>query len=306
MAKIGDVLKVTRDDLNDFPKDTKDLIMDLQKEGWRASRSGSNHVVLLAPDGFTRITASRNKNSYKYLQEDLKRANAAHTRNIKEKSEDMLSEKHACPRENCPKFFNSEESLDLHIDVDHEGFLLCPEENCKETYARPQALARHRQVAHGYISPNRERRKAQEAKRAGRDILNDVMKTVDSGDFGLGDDSDTPIVSKMSRESTGRPLTEMEEAVEIANAGIPDPPVKSINGVVVKGDWKPVYDGEDIVGHSLYVEPEAKDVERIDFLDDRDSWVVDDPDMMSHPVNTLRQILNAVGLDMEVRVWRKK
>lgn len=289
MVKIGEALKLSRGDLGGYPQDTIKLIMDMQNDGWRATRSGSSHVVMMAPEGTHRITVSRNKNSAKFLSEDLKRYNAARGIDTKEEKEEVVvrvvTEKHPCPRDSCPRAFNSEEALKVHVDVDHDGMLLCPEEGCRETRETAQKMAIHRTHAHGYVSPRKAQRKKQEADRASRKVLDQVMSDVD------------------------KPLTEMEEAVEIANEGIPEGPVKFVNDgvVVVPDDWKPVYDGEgDIVGHSLHAEPNPEDVERVEFLDERDSWVVEDEDLLStSTVTTLRKVLNAVGLDMEVRVWRK-
>lgn len=55
------------------------------------------------------------------------------------------------------------------------------------------------------------------------------------------------------------------------------------------------------------VEPEAEDV---DFIDDRDSWTVDPEELFGIYLNTQVKdrlaVLGAVGIEYEIRVWRKK
>jgi len=164
--KLGDTLKVTRDEIIDFPKDTIELILDLQKEGWRAQRSNRNHVMLLAPDGVTRYSASRNVSSAKYLAEDIRRYKAGEERQEPEKEEAeevAFHEKFPCPQVDCPRSFASQKKVNVHLAVDHEGQLKCPD--CDETRENKRKLSIHRTHAHGYVSPRKAQRKAQEARR---------------------------------------------------------------------------------------------------------------------------------------------
>lgn len=216
MVKIGDVMKVDRSDVLDFPGDAVDLLMLLQKNGWRAQRSNRNHVMLLAPDGVSRYSLSKNPNSAKYLMEDVRRYEKGEKSLSKEEIDRMntevvedvvVTEKFPCPHTNCFKTFMSQDHLNVHIGVDHENMLVCPEKDCFELFTRPQSLGRHRQIKHGYESPNYKKRKAKEEERRQAE---DAMKTsllMGEGSNGVNNARET--VEKVlgeASESTGRIL----------------------------------------------------------------------------------------------------
>lgn len=159
---IGDALTVTRDDIKDFPPATITMILDMQKQGWRAQRSNRNHVMLLAPDGMTRLSASRNAASSKYLGEELKRYNAKIPTQVL-LTDGPKAPRFPCPRSGCNKVFNSLENLSIHNNVDHEGLFKCPD--CMTFHKDSRRLNMHRARNHGYESPSKAKRLRQEAAR---------------------------------------------------------------------------------------------------------------------------------------------
>lgn len=257
--KVGELLKVTRDDIQDFPGDTIQLIMDLQKEGWRAQRSNRSHVMLLAPDGVTKYSASRNANSAKYLSQDIakyKRGETMHgePENIEEVK--VQHEKFPCPHTDCPKQFVSQEKLNVHVAVDHEGYLKCPD--CDEVRANNRALSQHRSRKHGYVSPRYKRRKELEADKV--KALNEVLEV------------------STSKEGPEFVLREMRDPSEIYRQ--------------TRAQLAPD------------VDPEVVRTEDIEFIDSRDSWVLNHHNIIDRRIGTLEQILDAIGLRMEIRVWK--
>lgn len=156
--------QVTREDLKAFPHKTADIILEQQKRGWRGSMQSNGHVSLLAPDGETRLTVSRNPNSAWYLTEELTKY--YRKKPVLSKEQKTVDEKILCPRPGCSRTYNSLEKLNIHIGVDHDGLFKCPE--CDELFPRATTLGWHRSAAHGYVSPNRAKRQAQEKARRER------------------------------------------------------------------------------------------------------------------------------------------
>lgn len=275
---IGDLLKVTRDDIQDFPGDTIELILELQKEGWRAQRSNRNHVMLLAPDGVTKYSASRNASSAKYLREDIARYKRSVGDELAKEEEVPKQEKVPCPRPDCPKFFASLDHLNFHIAVDHEGRLGCPEKDCFETFSKANVLGRHRQLVHGYVSPKYAKRKAQEAKRAEKNVLDDIIDTVDMGELGT-DSDETPAVS--DEMPNPKPARFGVDVVETYMEGV----------------------GAFNSSEDVRVDRTENDVE---FIDNRDSWVIAHKPLRRRRIEDIEQTYAAAGLKMEIRVWREK
>jgi uncharacterized C2H2 Zn-finger protein len=278
MVAIGDSMQLRREDILDFPADTIKLILDMQKDGWRAQRSSKNHVMLLAPDGETRLGASRNPSSAKYLSEDLRRYNKAQGKEevvpVKVKT---VIQKHSCPRPGCPKAFATEEALNVHIDVEHEGMIKCPD--CNKTFFRASALGRHRQAIHGYVSPNRAKRLEQEAKRKEKD------EEIEHSEHMVG-------IAEVMGNSSRAGLPPYEgDLVETRTEGLLTRPHVDIKRV----------DPESV---SIYIEPDPQDVEHISFIDDRDSWTLDLEDILDMDIRTLARVLGAAGLKLELRTWK--
>src|SRR6187402_2748032 len=177
MVAVGDLIKVTRDDIQDFPGDTIKLVLEMQKDGWRAQRSNRNHIMLFGPDGETRLSASRNADSARYLAEDLRKYNKANGKEEKVVKVRTVSQKFPCIKEDCNRTFNSAENLTLHVGLDHDGLIKCPD--CNELAKDAKTLGRHRGIKHGYVSPRYAKRKAAEAKREKRDKA-ELFEVVDS------------------------------------------------------------------------------------------------------------------------------
>ncbi len=336
--KVGDLLKVTRDDIQDFPGDTTQLIMDLQKEGWRAQRSNRNHVMLLAPDGVTKYSASRNANSAKYLREDIARYNRGDKEVIEHPEEEEAAvpahEKFPCPHSDCIKFYASQEKLNVHIAVDHDGWVKCPD--CDEVRATTRSLSHHRRSEHGYVSPRYKQRKAQEANREAKKVQDEVIATVDEGHILTpapdGMKFDTHFTDRMIETTVVPvedvmvigPITPEQKALKEAakdlypdklNFGVIeggvtefDPPLQ-FNQYVKEADKK--LDAAEIYRQTRAQLSAGEDVEvvrtaDIEFIDSRDSWVLDHYEIANRRIGTLEQILDAVGLRMEIRVWKPK
>lgn len=301
MAKVGDILKISRADIQDFPGDTINLIMQMQKDGWRAQRSNRNHVMLFGPDGTTRLSASRNADSAKYLGEDLRKYNKA---NGKEEREPVVvkrvTQKWPCPRPGCPKIFASESKLNAHIGVDHEKLLKCPD--CDDTFKDPKTLGRHRGLKHGYVSPRYAARKAQEAKREAKKVLDEVVETHtnDEPEF-----FPEPKLEETRNFETGVAEPWVIGKINSTGGVISDShgvyAYGKLNAGVLDSDISLVRKGPDIVGGSIYAQPE---VEHVDFLDERDSWTADLEDIYEMTIRDFQTTLKAAGLKMEIRVWK--
>ena len=255
MPSIGDQLVLRRGDLTNFPKETVDLILDMQKEGWRGHRNNQGHVKMLAPDGETYVMATQNPNSPTYLRSGYNQYNKKHGKEEVNIPSPKLAQKWPCARPTCPKVYLSEEQLNTHIAVDHEKMLLCEYGGCFEVRASNQKLSIHMTHAHGYVSPRKAQRKKQEAAKAKKEeILNGEPKN-------------------------GR-LDFVENTVDTLYSS--------------KFDHKFVDDSEVVR------------TDDVSFIDDRDSWVMDINDISDRRVGTLKQVLEAAGLNLEVRVWKDK
>jgi uncharacterized C2H2 Zn-finger protein len=286
MVTIGDQLKLRRDDIKAWPEETIKLILEMQKDGWQAYRSNNHHVVLMAPDGETTLGASTNKNSAKYLAEKLRAYNKA---NGKEKKvvtpaevKSKVSQKWPCARPDCIKVFATEGKLNRHIAVDHEGKFGCPD--CDEVFSTPQGLGRHR-TKHGYVSPKYEQRQKQAENRKKKSAKEDAVKVEEPKET---EQVPASVVDETSK-STGRGES---ETVHMAF---------DTDGVTVQtplGQFAfPAVVTEEIV----------PSVEHVSFIDDRDSWTIDlVEEIQAQKIRHLKRTLNSVGLEMEIRVWRKK
>lgn len=166
MVSIGDQLELKRSDLLNFPKDTVDLILEMQKDGWRGHRNSQGHVKMLAPDGKTHVMATSNKNSATYVKSGYNQYKKKHGEKKVNSSSQKVVQKWPCARPGCPKVYASEQQLSDHIMVDHEKKLLCPDKDCHEVRDTKQKLTIHMTHAHGYVSPRKAQRKKQEANRA--------------------------------------------------------------------------------------------------------------------------------------------
>ena len=155
MPSIEEATSITRADLLRFPKPTADIILSLQKNGWRVSINKNTHARLLAPDGVTIVGATTNKNSHVYLQQQVLKYNAGEP--IEEPVKATTSEKVRCPRPDCGKWFSDLDHLNIHINVDHENMAKCPD--CDYTHRLSRIVMIHRSKSHGYESPSKARRK---------------------------------------------------------------------------------------------------------------------------------------------------
>lgn len=343
--KLGDILKVTRDDVQDFPGDTVDLIMDLQKEGWRAQRSNRNHVMLLAPDGVTRYSASRNASSAKYLAEDIARykkgdkLDGVNDADIQEKVEHehdfspygnrmfrcsvcgetftekdrliMVAKKVPCPHTDCPRVFISQEKVNVHLAVDHEGHVKCPD--CDETRENNRKLSIHRTHAHGYESPRKAQRKRQEAARREKDgvvqvyldgasdeLVSSTLQT--RGEIVLEAGAEG---AREAGESTGRAIKNVDPSGvkfdkelifdHLSARAITDS--MAVDSLVRRDGISELKRARGIVDDIM---PE---VEPLEFIDERDSWTLDLESIMDMDIRTVARVLHAAGLKLEMRSW---
>lgn len=295
--KVGEALKVTRDDIQDFPGDTIQLIMDLQKEGWRAQRSNRNHVMLLAPDGVSRYSASRNASSAKYLAEDVRRYKAGEERQPPEVEEEKTvvpaSPKFPCPQKDCQKFYASQEKLNIHIAVDHEGYLKCPD--CDETRADLRRLNIHRTRTHGYVSPRKAQRKQQEANR-------EAVKAQLEKSAGFREDFEK--LQEKAEKSIGR--EKLMDHMSLENI-VPDESRISLKGIEFT---QTVNVPDDVSPEDIYRETKNQLVsggytDKLDFIDERDSWTLDLTGIMDMPIGDVARVLHAAGLRLEMRSWKE-
>lgn len=178
MPSIGDQLLMQRSDLLTFPRKTVDLILEMQKEGWRGHRNAQGHVKMLAPDGKTHVMATQNPNSPTYLRSGYNQYKKKQGKEEMNSPSPKQAQKWPCARPTCPKVYATEQQLNTHIAVDHEKMLVCEYTNCFETRANKQKLSLHMTAKHGYVSPRKAQRKKQEAARADKEVLDQVMDEV--------------------------------------------------------------------------------------------------------------------------------
>lgn len=155
-----------------FPSDTITLILKAQREGWRVYWGSQNHLIMLAPDGKTRLTVSRNSGSAKYLSDDLRRYER-NNRSPKEESVSVPTPKFVCPRPDCNKTYVSLETLNHHTQVGHEKLLPCPD--CAHAAKTVQALNTHRALRHGYESPEKGRKNRTAERRRLEALANEAL-----------------------------------------------------------------------------------------------------------------------------------
>lgn len=286
MAKLGDLLKVERSDIQDFPRESVDMILYLQKKGWRAQRSNRNHVMLLAPDGETRFSVSRNANSARYLSEDIRRYENGDKLNGlgKETLEKMntevvevVSKKFPCPQKDCPQSYISQEKLDVHIAVTHEGYLECPE--CDEIRESKRVLGIHRSLAHGYESPKKAQRKEYEARKA-KEIA-DRLK-----------------VEGLPPNAT--PNIKFDSSF-VKKTAVLNVPVESVS---VSSVSRYTDDTIPQLKESLKSFSKELDPVDLDFIDDRDSWTLDMSQIQDLRIIDVVRTLHAAGLKLEMRSWK--
>ena len=169
MPSIGDSLELTPKDLRNFNKKMTDEILQAQKDGWRGHVNRQGHVSMLAPDGKDTVVVSANQNAINQLLLGINRYRRRMGETVvEEEVKPKVPQKWPCARPTCPKVYATEEQLNIHIAVDHEKRIKCPD--CNETFKAANVVGRHRQLKHGYVSPNKAKRKAQEAKRAQKDV----------------------------------------------------------------------------------------------------------------------------------------
>ncbi len=367
MPSIGEQLLMQRSDLLTFPKETVDLILEMQKEGWRGHRNSQGHVKMLAPDGVTYVMATQNPNSPKYVRSGYRQYNKNNDISGKEEvnsSSEKKPQKWPCARPTCPKVYATEQQLNTHIAVDHEKQLVCEYTNCFETRATKQKLSLHMTAKHGYVSPRKAQRKKQEAARADREVLDEAIAKVDENivtvdDVKLSSEQveeaeaylasgkyDPHFVQKLTEGNAGVVRTDSMRARDIVpnyemheDGSVTDntESLKSLKSLKAKYldetdmglyHWMapgftpnteaPIFGGtmsdpvkvRDLDSQELFDDhvrmADARDAEVLHFIDDRDSWVIDDPEMMASSANSIKKILASVGLEMEIRVWRKK
>jgi len=303
MVAIGESLKLTRADLLGFPGDTVDLIMEMQKDGWRAQRSSRSHVALLAPDGKTRLGASQNPNSHKYLSQALRSYQKKQDKEeVVEKKVTKVAQKWPCPRPTCHKTFASEEKLSVHISVDHEGLLKCP--SCDKVFKRPASLGVHRYQAHGYESPTRARRKEIEAEK--QKLLEDLKSqdtliTVPEGE----------VVEVIVATEKVKPLY-VAPGVDAEIPLLTDPwePKAEVPTLVQHNVSPATVSPADIAKQvtrqlsAIESAPDKKGDDYVPFIDERDSWTIDIELLGRMRIGNLKEMLKATGLNMEIRVWK--
>lgn len=328
MVSLGDQVQITRDDILDFSKGTIKLILELQKDkGWRAFRSSKNHVMLLAPDGVTRLGASRNNDATGYLQRAVRKY-YEDKGEVEEAEKVVAAEKFACPRPKCPKFFNTLDNLTIHINVDHEGKVKCPD--CIETFEKPHVLGIHRAKAHGYVSPTRARRLELKAEReALLESLREQAKVEDALKYGvdsaheagrkMGEDMKSLDIIPESHRDGHHHIGTTKELVEhfkedidkiLEEKGIV-PTVQQLDSEEVF-EVQHIEDDEErekridrIVKHWEQAKATRPVDEPLSPEYNRDSWVLDMSMIMDVPVETVLKNMMAAGLNMEIRVWKE-
>lgn len=165
MPTIGESTSITRNNLLKFPEETKRLILELQKKGWRIFIDKNTHARLLAPDGVTTLGASTNDRAIGKIKALVSKYYAEHPEpDVAPVRLQGASEKIQCPRPGCGRWFANFDFLDRHTHVDHEGLAICPE--CLKYYGKSERIVNmHRAREHGYESPTKAARKAAERRR---------------------------------------------------------------------------------------------------------------------------------------------
>lgn len=76
------------------------------------------------------------------------------------------------------------------------------------------------------------------------------------------------------------------------------------------GSTKHTLQGHPFVDDHQGEEPQPEPVEHVDFIDERDSWVANQEELLGEHLNRMLEerlsTLKAVGIEYEIRVWRKK
>lgn len=342
MPSIGEMLELKRADLLSFPKETVDLILEMQKDGWRGHRNAQGHVKMLAPDGETYVMATQNPNSPKYVRSGYRQYKQKHKQEEVNSTLPKTTQKWPCARHYCPKVYASEEQLNRHIAVDHENKLMCEYTNCFEVRDTKQKLSLHMTSAHGYVSPRKAQRKKQEANRKKREEMGAIDGNVTTVDDIAFTEEQTKVAEQYLKDPTGvefdpemvekftkvgvkvpddvmviEPMTERQRAFKdlAATAQIPEVDRSFVSAAErdERVNWSIDPKGIDVenlqgsVQSSGVVrtdEPDRKGDDYIAFIDDRDSWVIDRYDITDRRIGTLEQILDAAGLRMEIRVWK--
>lgn len=331
MPSISDQLLMSRGDLTNFPKETVDLILEMQKDGWRGHRNSQGHVKMLAPDGETYVMATQNPRSPHYVRSGYRQYKKKNGEDV-QKEKPKTTQKWPCPRPQCPKVYGTEEQLSVHISVDHEKLLKCPD--CPTVRPTQQKLNIHRTHAHGYESPRKAQRKKQEAARKAKEdvaVAREFLETVvegikedarkDKEEFEeFKDDievkrinmADSPkfdptVLDEFTKENpevvrtfdtaTVEPMTPRAKAFKELGA-------KFINDglVVVPDDWTPKFTPEGEFQIQVGAEPTIKGD---GIIPGRDSWVMDMSGVMDMTVEQLLKSMYAAGIEMEIRLWKE-
>ena len=283
MAEIGDSTSLRREDINDFPPQTIKLILAQQSKGWRAVRSNRNHVMLLAPDGESRYSASRNSNSWKFLKEDIARYERDHPVTATVKTVEV--ERVLCPRPDCVRAFGSLDQLNAHIQVDHENMVRCPD--CVATFPDLRRMTVHRSRVHGYESPRKQARLAAEAKRKRKQHAAPTGTTV-------AEVIATPFNDWIKDFEAQRAAAFSVEILD--HAAVLEFPAPATLGSGIQG-------ATPVVRYVQKKEPVVADTP-VEFIDERNSWTLDLNKIGASTIAGLGEQMAVAGLKLEVRVWR--
>ena len=341
MASVGDLLQLTRKDLAGFPEVSVKYILELQKKGWKGTRSNRSHVAMMSPDGAHRFGLSQKEGGLTYLKRDVNKYYAARGEdpdmgdNVKADKQKVI-EKVQCPREDCNKTYASLEKLNVHIGVDHENKVVCEHTFCDELFNSKKVMRLHMARKHDYQSPRYKQRKAQEAARAKKkeeetaaalpamvDYLQKdaeaTTKIMEGGVEALNELNDEmrQRAVTVNVESVGRVYLEQEDIDESQMAYFVERPTDPDELPYVKVHRKSppfVIEGSN-VGDPLSPEEtfqkqldgeEVSEDKDLDFIDTRDSWTMELTDLVRHgrTVEDVINMMGAAGLGLEIRVWK--
>ena len=151
---------LTRSELKGFDTPSQDIILEMMAEGWEGRRSAGSHVQLKNAHANGSVSPS-NKNNVNYLRQLRNRGTVGGGTPVQAQQPAASRQRWPCPR--CNKTFVDDVSLSRHNNQDHELLLPCPD--CDSWHKDLRQLNLHRSKYHGYESPTKARRLAQEARR---------------------------------------------------------------------------------------------------------------------------------------------
>ena len=324
MASVGDLLQLTRKDMAGFPEVSVKYILELQKKGWKGTRSNRSHVAMMSPDGAHRFGLSQKEGGLAYLKRDVNKYYAARGEapdmgdNVKAEKQKVI-EKVQCPREDCNKTYASLEKLNVHIGVEHENKVVCEHTFCDDLFNSKKVMRLHMARKHDYQSPRYKQRKAQEAARAKKKEEETAAALPAMVDYLQKDAEATTKIMEGGVEALNELNDEMRQQAVMVD-------VETVNHYTQLG-MKPPRIGESV--GRVYLEQEDIDdweaeqralradanrlqeerdllVEEIDFIDTRDSWTLDLKDILERrsTVEEVVTMMAAAGLGLEIRVWK--